>query len=277
MIYQSLIVACVVVGIGTLPLASAQTTARSTFKPATFKGLTLGHSTVSEARQKLGEPETTFRDHQGSDWIYYQDIGPAKGRIEMVADETGVIQWITLSQSSLTFAEAQTLFGKGYRIAKYASDYCLADADGVPLFESATGDKEYVVYDSQGIALKLDGVRVKYVEYLSEPLGPKSSVCETTKLNLLLSGRVLNYQGDYRHLLLQLMADYGGYGEEVAVDSQGRFRFKLSHKGGYGLITWLKNSTGKFIVPGLDHLLDSRDIRVDRSTSIDIDLTKSVK
>jgi len=269
MIERSLIFRCAVLMIGTIPIATAQ----SAFKPATFNGLTMGRSTVSDARKKLGEPEVTSRDRQGLVWLYYSDIGPAKGRIEMIADQkTGVIANISLTPSSLTFVEAQVLFGKGYRLAKYASDDCLNDAEGTALYESATGTREYIVYDSSGIALKLEGARVKYVLFLSEPLGPKSSICEATKLDLALSGRVLNYRGDYGRLLIELQPEHGGPTQEATVHS-GTFRFKVSHKGPYGLVIWMKKSTGKFTDPMLDIVLHSRAMYIDRNTNIEIDLT----
>ncbi len=267
MIERSLIFSCAVLMIGTVPIATAQ----SAFKPATFNGLTMGRSTVSDARKKLGEPENTFTDRREIDWLYYRDIGPAKGRIEMIADhKTGVIKEVSLSRSTLTFAGAQTLFGRGYRLAKYDIDHCLAETEeGGPLYESPKGYVEYVVYDAQGIALSLDGGRVNYVYFLSEPLGAKSSICEATKLNLVLSGRVLNYRGDYGRLRIQLDPERGGPLQEVAVNSAGHFRFNVSHKGLYFLNTRIMKAQGEVM-----GILSTRQIQIDRNTNIDIDLMK---
>jgi hypothetical protein len=154
--------------------------AQDSFKPAEFAGLRVGKATVTEAKKRLGQPRDSFRGGMGTDWLYYSDVGPVPGKVEIIADsKTGLIEGVSVYPDNLTLKEATKLFGPNYRTVRYALDECLSSGgDGAPIYESKDGPLEYVVYSDQGIAIAPDGEQVRSIEYLSRPLGAKKSQCE---------------------------------------------------------------------------------------------------
>jgi hypothetical protein len=153
--------------------------AQSAFKPATFHGLVVGKATISQATKQLGPPKTVFKDGDGTTWVYYENIGPVPGRVEMIGDtKSGVIESITISTEGLSLDSAKALFGRDFRTVRYNFDECLGNGDAAPLYEDPDGQLEYLVYDELGIALRYEPGTVTSIEYLGEPLGSKVSRCK---------------------------------------------------------------------------------------------------
>ena len=144
--------------------------AQDSFKSAEFAGLRVGKATVAEARKRLGQPRDSFRGAMGTDWLYYSDVGPIPGKVEIIADSTtGLIEGVSVYPDSQPLREATKLFGPNYRTVRYAFDECLSSGgDGAPIYESKDGPLEYVVYSDQGIAIATDGERVRSMRS-SEP------------------------------------------------------------------------------------------------------------
>jgi hypothetical protein len=150
------------------------------FQPADFSGLKLGKATISDVRKKLGPPMNEFRDDSGTTWLYYADIGPVRGKVEVIADSaTGRIETIDVS-ANLPLKEAQKIFGSKFKLIRYNFDSCLRKGDAAPVYEAADGPLEYVVYASLGVALSVNGTQVEIINYLSKPLGAKASQCRHT-------------------------------------------------------------------------------------------------
>lgn len=153
--------------------------AQDSFKPAQFAGLRVGKDTITVAEQRLGKPNKVFRDNAGATWVYYRDVGPAAGKVEIIADsKSGMIDSVVVYPSNLSVEEAKKLFGPGFSVIRYDFDLCLADADGAPLFESNDGQLEYIVYPGLGIAIQLNAGEAESIRFLSKPLGAKKSQCQ---------------------------------------------------------------------------------------------------
>jgi hypothetical protein len=151
--------------------------AQGAFHPAAFSGLVLGKATLREMQAKFGPPSDRLVDAQGTTWAYYKDIGEVAGRVEVIADtKTAVIETITITASTATLDEVKRVLGAGFRDASFSFDGCLAKGGAGPIFEDKNGSLRYVVYDRLGIALLIAGSTV-HIEYLSQPLGPKTSQC----------------------------------------------------------------------------------------------------
>jgi len=147
------------------------------FRPAQFRGLTMGKSTIADAERLLGKPETILRKPDAT-WIYYKDLGPAPGRVEIIADtKTAVIESVNVYPTDLPMEKAKAIFGPAFKIISYDFDTCLAFGGSAPLFESKDGQFDFVAYADQGIAIRSFAKNTRSIEYLSKPIGPKQSRC----------------------------------------------------------------------------------------------------
>ena len=173
---SQLMVRSTIIALIIAPLTIAM--AEESFRPAIFAGLKLGTATIGDAKKLLGAPKTQFRDDAGTTWVYYADVGPVPGKVEIIAKSaTGIIETIELSPAKLSFREAQRLFGPNFKVVHYKFDNCLRQGDGAPLYEAADGPLAYTVYEDLGIALSVDGTDVESIQYRSKPLGTKISQC----------------------------------------------------------------------------------------------------
>lgn len=148
------------------------------FRPAVFAGFTVGKVTVRDIESRFGKPAKKVRGTSNDLWLYYSDIGPVPGRLEIIASSsTDVIDTIVLYPSKLTVSEAVRLFGRRYRIVRFDFDLCLSDGDSAPMFESPQGVAERLIYDGNGLAVERDEGLVKSIQYLSRPYGARKSKC----------------------------------------------------------------------------------------------------
>ena len=101
----------------------------------------MGKATIADAERLLGKPKDTFRNKgSGVTWLYYDSLGPVPGKVEMVTKpKTTVISSVAINAESLTEKEAKAIFGPTFKVIRYASDDCLHDGEGAPLFESKDG------------------------------------------------------------------------------------------------------------------------------------------
>ena len=137
----------------------------------------LGKAKERDFVAKFGKPKTRFEDRRGTLWIYYDDIAPAPGRVELVGDvKTKTIQEIHWSRSTLGLAALKDLFGPSFKEVKFSRDECLNDGGETPIYEDPNGDIPFLQYEQLGIAININ-VYPYEVDYLSEPLGPKKSRC----------------------------------------------------------------------------------------------------
>lgn len=152
--------------------------AQDSFRPAQFRGLTMGKSTIADVTRLLGKPEMILKKPDDT-WIYYRDLGPAPGEVEITADtKITVIESVNVYPNDLTLEKAKAILGPAFKMIRYEFDSCLAFGGAAPLFESKDGQFEFVVYAAQGIVIRPDGVKVRAIEYRSKPPGTKQSRCQ---------------------------------------------------------------------------------------------------
>jgi hypothetical protein len=169
----ALLCSLLVASILSLNPASAQ----DGFRPAKFRGLTMGKDKIADVTRLLGKPETILRKPDAT-WIYYKDLGPAPGEVEIIADtKTTVIESVNVYPTELTLEKAKAIFGPAFKVIRYEFDGCLSFGGAAPLYESEDGQFEHVVYAGQGIVINNGGKYISWIAYRSIPIGTKQSRC----------------------------------------------------------------------------------------------------
>lgn len=152
--------------------------------PATYRGLTMGRSTVAEMRRIFGRPkhsEVFNRKKSNAEvWYHYNTVREFAGTLRVVVDQTNnIVKAIDIQPRDLSKEEAIKHFGSDYIITKYDFDSCLGDEESAPLFESLNGSVTFIEYRKRGIAIAVDGTaKVNEISYVSKPIGAKSSRCK---------------------------------------------------------------------------------------------------
>jgi hypothetical protein len=153
--------------------------AQDLFRPANFLGIRTGRDTIDTVIRKFGKPKSLFKDVTGVTWLYYTDLGPVSGKVEVVAiTRTQKINAIILYPDYLTLAAAKQIFGPKSKRVSYDTDMCLEYGGIAPLYESPVGPLEFIVYPELGIVIDPVGERADSIEYLSVPKGRKTSRCQ---------------------------------------------------------------------------------------------------
>lgn len=171
-----------------LGLILSQTPARQAdrnWRPATFRGITVGKSKRVDMLRVFGEPKwsrTTPGEGQehATIWNHYERIGELPGLTNVASDSrTGTITRIDFFPVKLSKAQAIAHFGRGYVVTKYAFDPCEPDEDSEPIYESPNGPLVSVEYRARGIAISVgDKDMVTRISYVSEPIGSAKSKCK---------------------------------------------------------------------------------------------------
>ena len=172
-----------------VPAATPRPAVRS-WRPAIFKGLTVGKSKKADMLRVLGKPKWSRLtpkiedepDEGGVIWNNYERAGEFPGITNIGYDsKTERIIRIDFFPEKLTKEEAIAHYGRGSVITRYAVDSCLAkeaDEDFEPLYETPDGPITIIEYRSRGIALSLgfNGMVTK-IGYVSGPIGHAKSEC----------------------------------------------------------------------------------------------------
>jgi hypothetical protein len=113
--------------------------------------------------------------------MYYENIGPLPGRVEIPADKKSQLVWyVSIRRNNLSLDDAKKLLGDDYRIIRYNFDSCLGDSEASPIYEDENGSLEFIVYASKGIVIHFQPRTnlVDEIDYESKPPGPKQSKCK---------------------------------------------------------------------------------------------------
>lgn len=154
------------------------------WRPATFRGITVGKSKRVDMLRALGEPKWSRTtpgegDEHGIVWNNYERVGEFPGPTNVAADSvTGIITRIDFYPARLSKDEAIKHFGRKYMITRYAFDPCPGDEEAEPIYESPNGPLTSVEYRARGIAVSI-GYKdmVIKISYVSEPIGSVKSRC----------------------------------------------------------------------------------------------------
>ena len=156
----------------------------SHWRPATFRGITVGKSKLSNMLRKWGPPKwsrNSKRDNEEEQvtWTNYEKVGEFAGPTTVVSDtRTGVITRINFYPARLTKEQAIAHFGKGYVVTRYAFDSCGDEEDSEPIYESPNGPLISVEYRARGIAISVgNNDMVTKISYVSGAIGALKSRC----------------------------------------------------------------------------------------------------
>lgn len=158
---------------------------RRTWHAATYRGLTMGKSTLIEMLRLLGAPKRseTFNDGKSYSqvWYYYDSNSEFPGTLRVVVDKTkNIVRAVDIQpKDDLSREGAIKHFGQDYLITRYDFDSCLGDEESAPLFESPSGAVIFIEYRQRGIAISVNGYdKVNDISYVSEPIGAETSKCK---------------------------------------------------------------------------------------------------
>lgn len=154
------------------------------WQAASHRGLKVGASTRADMLSVLGAPKSEEAYDEGAPTagkLYYYAVGDEiPGEIVVAIDgNSGAIRNIELRPTDLSKNQIIKLLGDGYRVTRYDFDDCLGDGESSPLYESPTGPVTRIEYRARGIAIAVgESDKVKFISYVSEPVGALSSKCK---------------------------------------------------------------------------------------------------
>lgn len=156
------------------------------WKPAVYKGLTIGKSKRKDLVKVLGQPkEISFADGNNkksseSIVIYYYTVNDNfVGNLEVeIKNKSEIIESIIIYPENLNKSKIIELFGKEFKETSYGFDECLNEGGEAPLFETSNGQIHYIEYRNKGIAAMVDtNEKVIQIEYIHIPIGKTASNC----------------------------------------------------------------------------------------------------
>jgi hypothetical protein len=156
------------------------------WRPATYRGITVGKSRLSEMIRRWGQPKWSRNSKPEADedsrqvtWTNYERVGEFPGPTTVVSDtKSGIVTRINFYPGRLTREQAIAHFGADYITTRYAFDSCLDEEDSEPIYESPNGPLVSVEYRARGIAISV-GYKdlVTRISYVSGPIGSAKSRC----------------------------------------------------------------------------------------------------
>ncbi|HEY5075567.1 MAG TPA: hypothetical protein VII34_12805 [Pyrinomonadaceae bacterium] len=155
------------------------------WRPATYRGVTVGKSRVADMLRAWGKPKWSRTSRREADeesqvtWTNYERVGEFPGPTTVVSDtKTGAITRINFYPDRLAKEQAIGHFGSDYLITRYSFDSCLDEEDEEPIYESPTGPVVSLEYRARGIAISI-GFKdlVTEISYVGGPIGSTKSRC----------------------------------------------------------------------------------------------------
>jgi hypothetical protein len=156
------------------------------WRPAIYRGITVGKSRADHMLRAWGKPKWSRTSRLEAEeesrqvtWTNYERVGEFPGPTTVVSDtRSGVVTRINFYPDRLTKEQAIAHFGSAYIITRYAFDSCLDEEDDEPIYESPTGPLVSVEYRARGIAISV-GYKdlVTKISYVSGPIGSAKSRC----------------------------------------------------------------------------------------------------
>ena len=172
----SLINAGLILGL-TLPTVAQ--TKRKKWQPATYKGLTVGKSTLADVLRVFGQPVRKDFDEPDSEeiWYVYNDAGEFPGQFT-VAINKKTKRVLAMMIAMLEDVKKETVLerlGNDYKVVRYAPCPDFDESESGPFYESSNGPAVYFEYRSRGITVTADSKGMVYgVDYLARPPGLSS-------------------------------------------------------------------------------------------------------
>lgn len=132
------------------------------WKPATYRGLTVGLSSKEDVLRVLGKPASVSRDSESGEPLWdYRVTAPFPGTLEAYIKHGTTLGGFTLTPSSLvTRAEAVKLFGSNYHYSRHSTP---------------AGPLDMLAYPDRGITIILEfenDEAVDLIIYSPKPVNP---------------------------------------------------------------------------------------------------------
>lgn len=142
------------------------------FIPARYKSITLGKSGQGDVIKAFGKP---LGDGLGTDgWRYlrYKDIWLTPGEVQFsVNPKSGIVESMSVYPTNKEIRLVQSLLGSEFVITRWSMLASDDDGDGGIPHRHPQGEYRMMEYPRLGVVVKLDGDRVRSVEYMSLPFG----------------------------------------------------------------------------------------------------------
>lgn len=179
--------ACSSQGQLTKPTAAAnqvQAQTSNDWKPATFKGLTVGKSLESDVISTLGKPISVSKatddgdaprntSSSSSSIVYRYNEGFDGDLVFEISKQSRVVNSAILYPEHLTLSHILSMYGDDYVKTRYEILECPGDAGASFIRESPSGSLQFLEYRSKGIVVDEDDSTgsVRSIEFVSGPIG----------------------------------------------------------------------------------------------------------
>ena len=170
------------------PIETTNTPNLSSWKPATFKGLTIGVNTRQELQKLLGAPLSTYDPIDLPKQSLVTDIneefyysGEIRGKlVASSSKKSGVLSGISIYPEDLSLEQLIRLYGKDYVVTRYNFVECPNDQGSSLIKEDPKGGVEYIEYRSKGLVIDVDytGKKVNSLEFVSGAIGVTNYRCQ---------------------------------------------------------------------------------------------------
>jgi hypothetical protein len=157
------------------------------WRPATYRGLTIGKSKRTAMLRILGKPkwsqgpkgdEDEDKESASEVWYHYDQTNGIPGALNILA-ENGTIKRIDLFPKRLSKREAIAELGSGYLTTRYDIDPCPGSEDDETLYESPNGPISAVEYRARGIAVFVGyNDFVTKISYVNQAIGAARARCK---------------------------------------------------------------------------------------------------
>lgn len=150
------------------------------WKPAVFKGLTIGIASRKESIDVLGTPRESTESRidlppneepELQDEYPYQDDFPGS-LVVSSSKKTETVTSIIIYPDDLRYEDLLDIYGKDFVLTKYSLLDCPNDAGSGFVREAKDGEIEFLEYRAKGIVVDLDDEKhlVKSIEFVQGPV-----------------------------------------------------------------------------------------------------------
>jgi len=162
----------------------AQKPSSPVWRPAVYRGLVVGKSSVAELKKVLGKPERIVHSEgTPTPLMVYSVTDPVPGRLEVLTGGGKLKLLMLYPKEPPTRKDVTRIFGPDFRITRYSFDECLDLGGSYPAYEDPDGPIEQIEYRERGIALATYQGQVEVIQYLAGPFGTTHSRCAQSSRN----------------------------------------------------------------------------------------------
>lgn len=165
------------------PLAELSRKRSLEWRPAVYRGITVGQSTRTDLLNIFGKPKwSELFDEDRSNpevWYHYPGRGELPGELVVSLNKSnGIVLRMYLYLENSSKEDVIRYFGDDYVVTRYKFCKGFEDEDAAPIYEAPDGSITYLEYRDRGIAVAMgeDG-KANHITFVSKPIGLSSSKC----------------------------------------------------------------------------------------------------